>query len=315
MKTKFSYLYHFITTFTLILTILGCGAKKTTSAYVSLYPKAGEIASVQLNTKIVEYKDKTLYDLLNGGAELYIAYDIIAAVSAEYKTGQDSIIEVSIYDMGVSENAFGMYSTARYTSAEYVDIGNEAIKTSQTLDLWKGRYYCKLVAFDPTPESQKAMLELGKILANNIAETGTSPALIALLPTDAKIAKSEKYFRKQLSLNNIHYIDKENVLQLSDKTEGVVAQYQFGQTKVSGFVIKYPTAQNASAAYDSYRVYLSQKGTVSLQNNSAKVLFQNGKVTFIALRDNYLVGVWDAQDAEKNYEFVKKMLASVGREN
>ncbi|MFQ6043929.1 MAG: DUF6599 family protein, partial [Candidatus Poribacteria bacterium] len=252
-----------------------------------------------------------LYDFLNGGAELYFAYDIVAAASAEYKVGRDSIIEVAIYDMGTSANAFGIYSIGRYVSAEYVDIGNEGIKTSSTLDFWKGRYYCKLVAFDETAESQKALIALGTAVADNI-EAGASPKLLTLLPATAKVLKSEKYFRKQLALNNIHYVDNENVLQLSEQTEGVVAKYQFGETKVDGFVIKYPSSGEANAAYDSYLTYLSQKGKAEKmeKENSAKVVLQNGKVTFIAHRDNYLIGVWNAQ-SEKDYEFVAQTLSAI----
>ena len=156
------------------------------------------------------------------------------------------------------------------------------------------------------------MVALGNALANNIKEAGTLPKLLALLPDASKIPRSEKYFRKQLALNNIHYVDNQNVLQLSEQTEGVVATYQFGETKVDGFVIKYPSSEDADAAYDSYLTYLSQKGKVEKleTENSAKVVLQNGKLTFIACRDNYLIGVWDAQD-EKGYGFVEKTLAEI----
>ncbi|MBM3242877.1 hypothetical protein FJZ31_41990 [Candidatus Poribacteria bacterium] len=337
MNSKIHHLSSFIFISLVCLIAVGCGGKLNgvkyqesdpnsmrvrlqgltsgnMTAYASLYPRESEIPEqkFKLETKVTEYKGDGLYDFLNGGAELYFAYDIIAAASAEYKAGQNSIIEVAIYDMGISANAFGMYSTGRYANAEYVSIGNEGIKTSSTLDFWKGRYYCKLVSFDETIESQQAMVALGNMLANNIEEAGTLPELLSLLPEASKMPQSEKYFRKQLALNNIHYVDNENVLQLGEQTEGVVAKYQFGETKVDGFVIKYPYSENADAAYDSYLTYLSRKGKVEKMEteNSAKVVLQDGKVTFIAHRDNYLIGVWDAQ-GEKDFEFVKKTLAKI----
>ena len=322
MNTKVYYLSSFIFISLICLIAVGCGGKlqqtaKSTSGstpvYENLYPRESEIPehTFKLETKVTEYKGDGLYDFLDGGAELYFAYDIVAAANAEYKVGQDSIIEVAIYDMGTSANAFGMYSTGRYANAEYVSIGNEGIKTSSTLDFWKGRYYCKLVSFDETMESQKAMVALGTTLANNIKKAGTLPELLALLPEASKMPQSEKYFRKQLALNNIHYVDNENVLQLGEQTEGVVAKYQFGETKVDGFVIKYPSSEDADAAYDSYLTYLSQKGKVEkMEANSAQVVLQNGKVTFIAHRDNYLIGVWDAQD-EKDYQFAENTLEAI----
>lgn len=322
MNFKIHYLSSFIFISLICFIAIGCGGKlqqtaestpSGKAAYENLYPQASESPeqTFKLETKVTEYRGDGLYDFLNGGAELYFAYDIVAAASAEYKVGQNGIIEVAIYDMGTSANAFGIYSIGRYAKAEYVDIGNEGIKTSSTLDFWKGRYYCKLVSFDETMESQKAMVALGTTLANNI-EAGVSPELLTLLPEEAKMPKSEKYFRKQLALNNIHYVDNENVLQLSEQTEGVVAKYQFGEAKVDGFVIKYPSSEKANAAYDSYLTYLNQKGKAEkmAKKNAAKVVLQNGKVTFIAHRDNYLIGVWNAQ-GEKDYEFVERTLAAL----
>jgi hypothetical protein len=336
MNSKIYYLSNFIFISLVCLIAVGCGGKlnpslrsrvnlvksrgqqtsesTSGSIYESLYPRESDISEqkFKLETKVTEYKGDALYDFLNGGAELYFAYDIVSATSAEYKVRQNFIIEMDIYDMGASANAFGMYSTGRYANAEYVNIGNEGIKTSSTLDFWKGRYYCKLVSFDETIESQKAMVALGTTLANNIEESGTLPELLSLLPEASKMPQSEKYFRKQLALNNIHYVDNENVLKLGEQTEGVVAKYQFGETKVDGFVIKYPSSEDANAAYDSYLTYLNQRGTVQKMEteNSAKVVFQNDKVTFIAHRGNYLIGVWDAQN-EKDYEFVEKIMAAI----
>jgi len=321
MNPKVHHLSSLIFISLVCLIAIGCGGKlqKTiestsvsTNAYENLYPQGNPEQKFKLETKVTEYKDKGLYDFLNGGAELYFAYDIVAAASAEYKVGQNSIIEMAIYDMGAPVNAFGIYSIGRYVNAEYVNIGNEGIKTAWTLDFWKGKYYCKLVSFDETMESQKAVVALGTTLADNIKETGALPELLTLLPEASQVPQSEKYFRKQLALNNIQYVDNENVLRLSEQTEGVVAKYQFGETKVDGFVIKYPSSEDADAAYNSYLAYLSQKGKVENmeRENSAKVVFQIGKVTFIACRDNYLIGVWDAQN-EKGYQFVEETLAVI----
>lgn len=321
MNPKVHHLSSLIFISLVCLIAIGCGGKlqKTiestsvsTNAYENLYPQGSPEQKFKLETKVTEYKGKGLYDFLNGGAELYFAYDIVAAASAEYKVGQNSIIEVAIYDMGAPANAFGIYSIGRYVNAEYVNIGNEGIKTTWTLDFWKGRYYCKLVSFDETMESQKAVVALGTTLADNIKEASTLPELLTLLPEASQIPQSAKYFRKQLALNNIHYVDNDNVLRLSEQTEGVVAKYQFGETKVDGFVIKYPSSEDADAAYDSYLAYLSRKGKVERMEseNSAKVVFQSGKVTFIGYSGNYLIGVWDAQD-EKGYQFVEETLAVI----
>jgi len=313
MKVNRCYLS--ICLFALIFAIVGCGDKVkkdegTQSAAVSivaLYPKKGDIKGVKPNTAMKEYKGKSLYDFLNGGAELYIDYDIATAANAEYKAG-NAIIEVTVYDMGTAEGAFGRYGLDRYSDAEFADIGAEAYKTSSSLYFWQGKYYCKLISFNPSPKAEEVMMELGKTIASRIKPPAFMPELLSLLPENSKITKSEKYFRKHLALNNIHYVDRKNVLNLNGKTEGATAQYQFGEATVKVFFIKYPSDQDADIAYTSYIAHLGSKGEVDKQDNLSTVKLQNGKVTQVAIKGNYIVGVWDAQDTKAGRDFVQKAL-------
>jgi len=316
MKTKIHHFSSLIFLFTLAFAIIGCGDKEkkgegaqpTTDNVTALYPRDGDIKGIKLNTAVITYKENALYNFLNGGAELYIDYDIAAAANAEYKAGK-AIIGVTVYDMGTSEGAFGKYSLERYPEAEFADIGNDAHKTSSTLDFWKGKYYCRLISFAPSPEAEETMMELGKTIASRIKTAASLPELLSLLPETSKVAKSEKYFRQHLALNNIHYVDRKNVLNLNEKTEGAVAQYQFGQSTINGFLIKYPSAQDADSAYASYTIYLGGKGEVDKQGNLTTVKFQNGKLTQVAIKGNYIIGVWEAQDAKTVSEFVQQTLA------
>lgn len=302
----------------LIFAIVGCGNKEkkgeetqtATDSITTLYPQKGDIKGVKPKTAVKEYAGKTLYDFLNGGAELYIDYDIATAANAEYKAG-DAIIEVTVCDMGTPEGAFGRYSLDRYAEAEFADIGNEAYKTPASLYFWKGKYYCRLISFKPSPNAEEAMIELGKTIASRIKTSAATPGLLSLLPATFRVAKSEKYFRKHLALNNIHYLDRKNVLNLNEKTEGAVAQYQFGQSTISGFLIKYPAAQDANSAYAAYITHLSGKGEVDKQDELTTVKLQPDKFTQIAIKGKYIVGVWDAQDAKTASEFVQKTLESI----
>ncbi|MFH1313778.1 MAG: DUF6599 family protein [Candidatus Eisenbacteria bacterium] len=301
--------FHPVIVWMLLAVIMGCGADR--GAYTHLFPLPGDIDGVRARGEIAEYRDSTLYDFLNGGAEMYFDYGIVAAAAGEYATESGSEIEMSVYDMGTAGGAFGIYSTVRYAGADFVDIGSEAMKTASSLDFWKGRYYCRLLAFETAPESEAAMLTLGKALAANIAEAGDLPAIIDLLPAQSRVERSEKYFLKPLALNNIRYIDPENVLHLGDDTEGVVAGYETGEIEATGFIISYPTAQAAAGAYESYLVHLDGQGTLERRDGSAEVVFESGMRTFVAVHKTYILGVWDAESPETGYAFVKNVLARI----
>ena len=289
--------------------IVGCGAEK--GEYTHLFPVPGDIDGVRALGATAEYRDSTLYDFLNGGAELYFDYDIVAVAGGVYETDSGSEIEVSVYDMGTASGAFGIYSTVRYGGADFADIGNEAVKTASSLDFWKGRFYCRLLAFDETPESEHAMLALGKALAANITDAGKLPGIIDLLPPQSRVARSEKYFTKPLALNNIRYIDSDNVLHLGEDTEGVVAVYETGEIEVTGFIVSYPTAQAAAGAYESYVAHLGEQGTLDRREWSAQVDYESGLRSFVIVRENYILGVWDAENARTDYAFIKNALVRI----
>ena len=106
------------------------------------------------------YHRKSIFDYINGAAELYFAYDFRAVAAAEYQDGETSVI-IDVYDMTTPENAFGIYSLNRYPGANYVDIGNEGILTDTNLDFWKGRYFCKVYSFDMSEKYQKDVVNFG----------------------------------------------------------------------------------------------------------------------------------------------------------
>jgi hypothetical protein len=196
--------------------------------------------------------------------------------------------------MGEPRNAFGIYSIFRYEGADHVEIGNEAISTPATLDFWKGRYYCKLFAFGSSAVSGEVMIALGGSVADRISEAGSEPELLSLLPREGVIAGSQKYFRRHLALNNIRYIDSENVLGLSRDTEGVTAKYQVGKREYTGYIVKYPSAAPAGSAFRSYTGFRGMKAEGTSRNGVEVFILEGGDIEAIALEDGYIVGIWDA---------------------
>jgi hypothetical protein len=254
----------------------GCGEKAEMSELARHLPDPDAVSGVSGMGEIAEYAGETLYDFLNGGAEIYFDYGIVSIASSEYRGAADRGIEVSIYDMGSAAGAFGIYSNIRYAGADFVDVGNEGMLTMSSLDFYKGRYYCRLLTFDMTPETQAVMLELGRALAGNIAGGGSVPAIVDLLPEDGRVARSEKVFRGLIGLNNIRYISSENVLNLGPGTQGAAASYRMNGTAYAVFVIEYGSEDEAGAALESYRSHVGDEAGTTAERTG-----------------RYLAGVWD----------------------
>jgi MauM/NapG family ferredoxin protein len=269
------------------------GGKPVRTGPAGLLPEPGAVAGVVAMGEISEYRDETLYDFLNGGAELYFDYGIAAVASVEYTTGEGEPVEVSVYDMGSPEGAFGIYSNMRYPGADFVAVGNEGMLSASSLDFYKGRYYCRIVAFGTGPGTEAAVMALGRALASGIPEAGSPPALLDVLPRGHRVERSEKYFSRPIALNNIHYVGPENVFGLGPGTRGVTALYKMGGAEFTVFVMEYPGEEEAQKGLASYRAYLGDAAGAPVE-----------------ARGRFVAGVWDL-GGEPAQDFLRDVLAGL----
>jgi hypothetical protein len=247
------------------------------------------------------YDRKTIFDYINGAAELYFAYDFRGVAAAEYQDGKTSII-IDVYDMTTPEGAFGIYSLNRYPEANYLDVGNEGILTATNLDFWKGRYFCKVYSFDMSEKYQTDVVNFGRNLALNIEEAGSEPSVLNILPQNGLVPKTARFFSRKLGLDNIRFVSKENILNLSSETKGAVAEYQLDGVRFQLFVIEYPSLDTASSGFDGYSSYLEREAELlsrdSTTHGVSKTFRTGDRLTFIGLKDQSLWGFWDVEEPE-----------------
>jgi hypothetical protein len=269
----------------------------------------GKVPGWKLASPVETYDEESIFNYIDGAAELYFAYDFRAVAAAEYQNGETSII-VDVYDMTTPEGAFGIYSLNRYSTANYVDIGNEGIMSGTNLDFWKGRYFCKVYSFDMSEKYQDDVVSFGDRLASEILEAGEEPAVLGLLPQNSLIPGSARFFSRKLGLDNIRYVSEENVFNLSEETKGVVAEYQVGDSKFDTFVILYPSPDKAFSAFEKYSNYLAERNgqllSAETANTGTRRIFEvDGKFTSISLKDQRLMGFWDVDSQEIAETFSK----------
>ena len=257
------------------------------------------------------YNKKSIFDYIDGAAELYFAYDFRGVATAEYQDGETSII-IDVYDMNTPDGAFGIYSLNRYPEANYVEIGNEGILTDTNLDFWKGRYFCRAYSFDISEKYQKAVVNLGSKLALNIKEAGAEPSIIGMLPQNGLVPKSARFFSRKLGMDNIHFVSKDNILNLTSETRGVVAEYQLDDAGFQLFVIEYPSSETAYTAFDAYSSYLEQNAKLLSADETtrgiSKTFNMGDKITFIGLKNQNLWGFWDAETPEMAESILQNIL-------
>jgi len=236
--------------------------------------------------KAVTYDNKSLYDYINGGAELYIAYNFQKMYAFRYTAGDDSEIVIDIFDMGKSYDAYGIFSHGREADDEKLGQGSEY--NSGLLTFWKDHYYVSILAFPETESKAQTVKKLGGLLADAIPGTGESPPIVDLLPAENLVPYSTHYFHHYILVNSHYYIANENILNIDDTTHAVLARYRIDGNTFYMLVVVYENAHKAQEAQKSFL----QHYLPDAQDEVKKM--DDGKWTGCKLEDSLMVVIFNS---------------------
>lgn len=225
-----------------------------------------------------EYTFDTLFDLIDGGAEVYRSLNVHKVLDRRYtKEGAADII-VDLFDMGSSRDAFGAFHHDMREDAD-VGVGMESEYQGSYLFFWKDRYFISVVALEETPETREVVLALGQAIAARIPRPGTEPEIVKLLPSKGLQREQIYYFHDLDSLERRYSIGKGNPLHLSKETEGLLARYAVtdvpavkgGQPFAVFLIVAYASRSAVLAAEKDFSaVYLNQAKPGTLVQLPAK---------------------------------------------
>jgi hypothetical protein len=239
-----------------------------TSELSSLLP--AEVAGWKTAGKDSIYNRSTLFDYIDGGAELYLSYGFKEVVNRRYKNEGKPDIVVDIFDMATAPNSFGVFSQSMETVDESFGQGAQILKG--LLIFWKDHYYVSMIAHPETEDSKKALATLAAQIDKSIATEGSMPTIVKLLPEHALVRESIRYFRHHAWLNAHYFIADNNLLHIDDTTEALLAKYKNGDTRTILLLVEYPNPQSAQEAYrdfvKSYLPNLSVKEPVQIEDGT-----------------------------------------------
>jgi len=154
------------------------------------FPK---IAGWRLSGEVQTFSPQTLFEYINGAADLYLMYDFQALKVAEYVNEKKASVTVDVYRHRTPTHAFGIYSQERLSKADFIDVGTQGYIEDNVLNFFTGAYYVKINSFKTGPEDREILLTFGKKVAENLGEKGTPPLLLATFPVEGKVKNSEKF--------------------------------------------------------------------------------------------------------------------------
>ena len=139
------------------------------------------------------YSPESLYQHIDGGADIYLLYDFKNLLHQDFKSGTAELT-VDIYEMGKTEDAFGIYAAERSPTYKFVAIGAEGYRSKGVANFLEDRYYVKLSGSGTNADA--LLDQFARLLSGRIGGTRTLPALLEKLPAENRVPHSEQYMRK-----------------------------------------------------------------------------------------------------------------------
>jgi hypothetical protein len=216
----------------------------------NILPAAGFAPDWVMKERVTLFDSDTLFDHINGEAELYFPYgfDMLATVSYLNKKYPDVWVVVDVYRMGSLLDAFGIYSNYRKADAAGAVIGAEGFVSSSQLMFYQGRYFVRIQVTGTTSLEQQLLLACGRTVSRNLPPNEGRPGELEVLAgIPGMVTKSDRYLGQSL-------------LGYAFFRRGMIADAMLGGERVQVFVVFENSPDAARKAFDDYRSYLKAEG-------------------------------------------------------
>ena len=229
----------------------------------------------------------TIFSYINGAGEVYKAYNMRFCLSRRYEDSSGVGIVLDIFDMGSSEDAFGVFT--HDTDGAIIDIGQDGRFRTGWLSFWKYRFYISIYSEEESTAAENAVKALGRQVADRILKKGIKPKLISLLPQAGLEWKSIRFLHHPVVLNYHFFIAEKNILNITPQTQAVLAIYRRDSQKALLLLVLYPDAKIAADSLANFKTHYLPDA-----DESGTALLENGKWSSIILRNNLVAIVLES---------------------
>ena len=236
-----------------LLSVAGCAATQDESALpaASLPPPAQALPAADVLQGWTQlevprtYDPDTLYDFMNGAADLYFTYGFESLAVGDYLGPDGGRLRVEIYRTATDADAYGLFAYNAY--GEPIDLGVQGRWVSENrLSFWQSRTYTQITARDTVQDA--ALQAFGQAISAALPANGVSPAIVQALPLQDLRPDSVRFFREQMALDNYLWLGPDNVLGLGPDTEGALGTYALDAGQATLLLVSFPDAERAEAA-------------------------------------------------------------------
>ncbi len=251
------------------------------------------------------YDQESLHNYMDNEGELYSAYRFHTAFVRRYQNVDDPDEEIvlDVYDMGSSEEAFGIFSCER--EDRDVGVGQGSEYGDGLLRFWKDHYFVSLVSLSDD-DLESVMMEIATGVAEAIDTTGMRPALVERLPKEGLAENQIRYFHTMQCLNHHFFVSNENILTLDADTLCVFASYERDDEAAYLLLVQYPTSERAETGRQTFVQAFVPEAT-----DTGAARMQNGRWIAASAEQKYVTVVFDAPDEVWARNLITEVLGEI----
>jgi hypothetical protein len=249
-----------------------------------------------------------LSDKINGKAELYLTAGFVRLYTQRFKdkAAGDVWLEVFVYDMQTTQNAFSVFSAQRREGAQTVTIGQYAYQTQNALFFVHGPFYVEIIASDVSPDIMEPMIRFaGAFIEKHPVKTQT-------------ITEKELFPEKGLIQNSISLIAADAFGY--DRFDQIfTATYRLKGIELSAFFSRRKTSREAQELATAYLDFLTAFGgepaDADLGIKAAKMIHILDTYEIVFSHGAYLAGVREAAEKQPARELAIRLFNRIKEVN
>jgi hypothetical protein len=250
------------------------------------------------------YSPENLYDYIDGGAELYISYNFSSVISTRFIHPEYGEIRVEIFDMVEPRNAFGVFSHTRTKNQMEFGDGSQYFTGAQVF--WKYRYFVTVIADDENEAIRTTIKSISKQIDERIKSHGQRPSVVEKLPTMGLAEDGFIYFHHYIWLNAFYFISNENILNINDQTNAVIAKYGEPAHRMYLLLIEYKSPLLASEAINLFASkYIKTKSEENL------IRLEDGTWVGYNTTNNYFIAVFNGESMKETKDLIEKTTLNI----
>ena len=291
LTTRFPWLSWVILVL-LVAALSACSTQKSNPIsapfdLTGIFPPVNTVSGWMISQKVETYTHDNLFNLVDGQADSFLVYGFEQVAVQRYQNSDGVSLNAEIWRLAKPADAYGLFTAGQAGTA--VAMGNEGDSDpGLRLAFWQDRYFVSLSVDKNVPD--ETLQAFGKAITAALPRGGERPAIMSRLPQAGLVERGYIFFHEEMSVQMEVWLGGENLLGLSQDTNGVVGRYKLGEVTARLMLVEYPSTAQAA------------KGLEALQGGKISDLIASDA------RGNLLAAVFGKVDAAQAQTLLQEAL-------